>query len=320
MEWHINDLSLTGQFSTPDKFKEVLEPLLRFRFEEPNLKSRLYCSRLLTSRPVTATANAQQAIMATHDRNFIGLALNWLGKSGPFWDDERQFNNEDYYAYQGIDVTDQGLGETARRRQVEIKANSFSFKGSAYGFVDSLLTIQHGLDEQIFGYIEIENYSELAQLKCAFQSLKTINSWQGVQTEIVNRFDKLIISEQAMQKLSDTPFKTCVADRIFELLLVLNRLVNESDEGGKLSVVGKEIYANYFTGQLARFTDESSSNKINFKHEMTFIDPENPTQNIFCPWHGKIQTPQTRIHIEWPRPLNQRKIKILYIGPKITKH
>ncbi len=28
--------------------------------------------------------------------------------------------------------------------------------------------------------------------------------------------------------------------------------------------------------------------------------------SLLCPWHGKIKTPQFRIHFEWPRPAGQR--------------
>jgi hypothetical protein len=52
---------------------------------------------------------------------------------------------------------------------------------------------------------------------------------------------------------------------------------------------------------------------------MSFVDPENPAKKFFCPWHGKIQTPQFRIHFEWPIPAHQQRLKVLYIGPKITK-
>lgn len=52
---------------------------------------------------------------------------------------------------------------------------------------------------------------------------------------------------------------------------------------------------------------------------MTFSDPSPTGKKLFCPWHGKIKTPQFRIHFEWPRPAGQREIKVVYIGPKITK-
>ncbi len=55
------------------------------------------------------------------------------------------------------------------------------------------------------------------------------------------------------------------------------------------------------------------------KKDMTFTDPEDAQKGLFCSWHGKIKTPQIRIHFEWLRPKGQRSIKVAYIGPKITK-
>jgi hypothetical protein len=122
-----------------------------------------------------------------------------------------------------------------------------------------------------------------------------------------------------MNSLLPTPFSQLVTKRIFELLDILNRLVIESDLNGQLSETGRNLLQQHFSGDKAWFTDESSTNKRNFKQEMTFSDPIDNSKKIFCSWHGKIKTPQVRVHFEWPRPNNQKKIKVVYIGPKITK-
>ena len=35
MEWHINELSLSGQFDSPEEFRVALEALLKLRNKEP---------------------------------------------------------------------------------------------------------------------------------------------------------------------------------------------------------------------------------------------------------------------------------------------
>ncbi len=73
-------------------------------------------------------------------------------------------------------------------------------------------------------------------------------------------------------------------------------------------------------GDEALFTDESETNKRDFARELTFSDPSDPAQDLFCPWHGKVKFGgQYRIHVEWPRPRGQARIKVVYIGPKIAK-
>jgi hypothetical protein len=318
MEWHVNDLSIAGQFATPHAFKAALEPLLQLRSREQNLRDRLYCSRSLVSRPVTPNANLQQAVLAIGDKSFCQLTLAWMSK-GPFWDDSRLFHEDDYFEYDGHDVTNQGLGEAARRRQVEIPANTFSFGGSPHCFASTPLCIQHGLPEDIIGTVDVDNWWDLATLEATLKSLRTVRSWADLQIEVTSRFPNLTMSARAFDKLLPTPFSTCVTTGVFERLMVLDTIVQETSTAGKLSILGMALLESHFSGGKAWFSDESTTNKISFRQEMTFKDPADDGKTLFCPWHGKIKTPQTRIHFEWPRPANQREIKVLYIGPKITK-
>ncbi len=319
MEWYINDLSLDGQFKDPRAFKKALEPLLQFRAQEPLLKDRLYCSMLLHERPITAKANLHQSVIATKDKTFIRLVLEWVSRSGTFWEENRQPNIDDYFEYKTHDVTDQGLGEAARRKLTGFDACTFSFKESSLSFDKSPLSVQHGLSELPIGYLSIENYWETSQLTERINSSFICLCWSDVEREIIRRFKGLIFTWHVMEALASTPFSKYVTERIFELLRVLDQLALESDEKGEISEKGKELYNNHFIGEKAWFTDESLHNKNNFKQKMTFPDPSDPNQKIFCPWHGKIKTPQIRIHFQWPRPKGQRPIKVLYIGPKITK-
>lgn len=319
MEWHINDLSLNGQFSTPQAFRKAIEPLLQLRSRDTVLRSRLYCSRLLPTRQVTANTDLRQTVFATKDKNFIGLVLSWMAKSGPFWDDDRQPNENDYFTYNTHDVTDQGLGEAARRKLIGIAANTFSFQSTILDFATSPLPVEQGLPEVPIIIIKIDNHWKTTQLEESIQSLTIYRCWDDVRTEIPRRFHGLILPNNVMKALLPTPFSEQVTGRIFELLHVLNNLVLETKENGKLSPTGKMLHSNHFVGKKAWFTDESSGNKIRFKQEMTFPDPDNVGDKIFCPWHGKIKTPQIRIHFQWPCPVGQKRIKVVYIGPKITK-
>lgn len=321
MEWHINDLSLSGQYADEQAFRAALEPLLQLRRREPLLQSSLYCSRMLRGCKVTVMYDFKDAVRATGDKNYINLVLGWIDKSGPFWDDTRQFNEDDYFEYQGTNVTDQGMGEAARRILVGNAANSFSFPLT--GFVSSPLTVQHGLSEAPIGFVEIENHWQITQIESALESCRKFNSWLEMQEEIKRRFGQLIFSADAVDKLLPLPFSKPVMERIFHLLSLLNQLVLASDASGKLSREGEEVLKNYFAGATAGktplFKPESTDNQHNFKNDLTFRDPRDDSKDLFCHWHGKIQTPQTRIHFEWPRPRGQREIKVVYIGPKITK-
>ena len=321
MEWHINDLSLDGQFADPQAFRLALEPLLHLRSRDPLLKDRLYCSRRLHECEVTPRFDLKKAVRATGDRIYIRLVLEWTQKAGPFWDDSRQSNEDDYFEYEGVDVTDQGLGEAARRRLVEIAANTFSFPLA--DFKKSPLTVQHGLIEEPIGFIDVYNYWGIDHLETALESGREFRNWNDVREEIVRRFDQLIFASDVIENLLPVPFSKPVKERIFGLLRILNQLALSRDGRGKLSQEGEEILRNYFTGactgKTPLFRPESEDNKRNFKNDLTFEDPSNHSKSLFCHWHGKIQTPQIRIHFEWPSPAGQRGIKVVYIGPKVTK-
>jgi hypothetical protein len=103
------------------------------------------------------------------------------------------------------------------------------------------------------------------------------------------------------------------------LLGVLQNLCRETQEGA-LTAAGLELYNKFFAGQKAPFSDESDANKNDFAQELTFRDPADAGKMLFCSWHGKVKFgSQYRMHFEWPRPAGQFSIKVVYIGPKITK-
>jgi hypothetical protein len=52
---------------------------------------------------------------------------------------------------------------------------------------------------------------------------------------------------------------------------------------------------------------------------MTFPHPERVGETLFCPWHGKVQTPQIRIHFSGTTIRHDQPLYVVYIGPKIAK-
>jgi len=322
MEWHINDLSLNGQFAGSQQVRSILEPLLRLRLRYHYLYNNLYSSRQLGNRQATPTATLYRAIIATNDKNFISLAIQWIAKSGPFWEDFRQFHDYDYFEFDGEEVTDQGLGEAARRLLADIDSKVFSFRG-LQRFELPRLTVQYGFSDDNLKPVTVDNDWLIEQLEVAVQSTREMTCWMNVHEEIIRQFGEIQFSNTVMDTLYSVPFSNAAANRIFILLRILNRLAEETLIGSGFSSIGKEIWRDNFAGAAAGniplFKPESQSNQREFRAELKFIDPANPEKTIFCHWHGKIQNPQIRIHFEWPRPRNQREIKVVYIGPKITK-
>ncbi|MBF0550254.1 MAG: hypothetical protein HQK60_06940 [Deltaproteobacteria bacterium] len=328
MEWLVNDLSLDGQFAHPAAVRTALEPLLKLRMRDNYLLNNLYTSRRLIDRQATATANLREAVKAIKttnlqeavkvDKNFIKQVLSWLANSHFFWETNSQPDDYDHFEFEGEEVTEQGLGEAARRLLAGRETRSFSFQ-DIQKFEKTPLSVQHGFSDDPPDQIIIDNDWRIDQLESVLQGVRKIESWPDVQVEIRRRFAEIMFPETVMEKMTPVPFSKALKERIYVLLGVLNRLVQETGPDGKLTPGGMEIWLNRSTGARAWFTDESETNKINFKTELTFVDPANAGKAIFCPWHGKINEGPTRIHFEWPRPPGQRQIKVVYIGPKITK-
>lgn len=322
MQCFTNDLSLDGQFASPLEFRSAIEPLLALRMKDSCLRQNLFCSSLLSGRPVTTHHNFRQAVFALKDPNFRSLILNWITKQGPFWDDNRYFNPDDYFEFQATDVTDQGLGEAARRHIAGVDAATFSFTGSRLNFEKTPLQVQHGLAEAPIAWVEILNTWNIEELKTKIKDARPDPAnWLETMDYVQHDFPELIFSrDPIIAQLKRHPFSKYLVQRIFELLRVLNTIATETNRKGGLTEKGGQLLAAHFVGEKAWFTDESSTNKHKFKKKLTFSDPETPENQLFCSWHGKIKAQQFRIHFAWPRPSGQTKIKVVYIGPKITKN
>lgn len=317
MEWFLNDLSLCGQFASALEFRSCLEELLQLRQRRADLRSRVLCSQTFHQRPVTPTYTLQEAIIALGDPGFKKLALGWFANAGPFWDGSRMPNADDYFHFEGEDVTDQGLGEAARRQLANIAVGSYSFLNPPTNrFRRPALTVSHGLPEEPLGRQDIRNVWSIADVEAA---VTPPGSWQEMFDAAKANLDMLIFSDRITEQLRPYPFYPGVADRVLDLLKVLQKIAQETRNDSALSAAGMELYQMHFTGGKAWFTDESEANKRDFRQEMTFTDPMNTTEKIFCPWHGKVKVGQYRIHFEWHRPRGQQAIKVMYIGPKITK-
>lgn len=298
----------------------ALSTLLRLRARSQTLRDGLFCSRSFFQRPATPDRDCHGVVAGHASREERGIILAWMTKNGPFLEDDRYEEEHDYFEFEGSDVTDQGLGEAARRIGASQLATVFSFIGGAINFERTPLSVQHGLAESPIKFLAVPNvWDSQSLLEGAQGSLPDPTSWETMVEYANLTFDRVLVSDAILTQLSGTTFYPAVSRRVIELLRILQNYMEGRRQDGTAGQRSNEIHQQFFTGERARFTDESSNNKNEFRHEMTFKDPEDQSRTIFCPWHGKIQTPQFRIHFEWPVPPNQTRLKVMYVGPKITK-
>lgn len=318
MDCFIHDLSLNSQYGNSENFFDQLKQLMRLRHELPVVKQGLRCSRMIADRPVTPLQNFREVMQECKDHNLRNLTLQWIQSNGPFWDDERELAEDDYFECAGYDVTEQGAGEAARRASKGFDVATYSFASG--GFDSSPLSIQHGLSESPLGNFELRNYWDVNQLQNAARAaIPKPESWEQTIEQARLRFPKLLLADYLIDPLRRETFTSYLAERIFELLGKLHEFVESRSPDGTYSPQTYELIDNHFAGQKAWFTDESDTNKTHFEKALSFVDPSNSAISLFCPWHGKIKTPQYRIHFPWPLQSHETQLRIVYIGPKITK-
>lgn len=292
---------------------------MRVRVQRPVLARGLYCSRALPTVSGVAGETIAQSLsrLSRDEKNSFFL---WLANQGPFIDDSRTAEVDDLFFYENFDVTDQGLGEAARRLKLGMPAVSYSFfPGLTRQFDSSPLAIIQGWDENIIAQIDLQNFWDAHLLADALAKAQPEpGNWIEVVAQARQTFPNLCIADYIVERLRRTPFSLSLSKNISDLLKVLNDIKGEMDAHGNVSDAGVYLIQEYFVGENAWFSDESDRNKDDFSADMTFRDPITG-QKLTCYWHGKIQTPQFRIHFEWPVKDFLNGIKVCYIGPKISK-
>lgn len=319
MNWYINDVSLCGQFPDVFAFRAALEPLMK-AMSRSDLRGKVFCTRTLSQRMITANLSLPAAVRALGDRQFASLVLRWIDRNGPFWDEDRTDNPDDLFFYETYDVTNEGLGEATRRLVAGLPAGSFSFWHETNATcANTPLRIVHGLLEQPYGEYDVENVWRVEDLPTP--EVERATSWMHMVQLAKSKLTGLRFSPEVIHPPLRVPFNASAAERMEYLLGVLQRLYLETTADGAWTQDGMKLYEQHFVGDKAAFSDSSDNEKRDFRTEMTFRDPSDPAPPMFCPWHGKVKCGgQYRIHFEYPRPKGQREFKIGYIGPKITKY
>jgi hypothetical protein len=101
----------------------------------------------------------------------------------------------------------------------------------------------------------------------------------------------------------------------------LNEYVESRNVDGSESDRSRELVRAFFTeaqGAVPIFTGEPVTNQRKFEQSLTFPDPESANETLFAHWHGKIRHRFFRLHFEWPLRREARRIKVVYVGPKLT--
>lgn len=314
----LNSLSLDARL-TPAEFESALKTILEFRQAARPTGNSLACCRSILDREGPGAVSFRALLKGLHvSSNIRQLALSWLSKEGPYWDELRVHTGDDWYELQqGTVVTDTIVGEAAHRVNIGVGNNALASLPTN-GFETEELQICAVRSDTSRSEITVTNHTTSEAIQTWLQAREApLASWRQLEERARQRLESLSLPKAAFEELSSHPFHQGAAERLFECLAILAQIQSGTSASG-MTARARELYDRYFTGHNARFTDSSETEKHDFKDELTFIDPEQGGAKVFCPWHGKVKTPQLRVHHSWP-PSSGSRVFVPYVGPKITK-
>ncbi|WP_139204589.1 hypothetical protein [Pacificibacter marinus] len=244
----MNELSLIG---TPDldTLREMLRRLMAAKRSSKNLSLRLYCS-CLTAETQAIDGERLLVSVSKLPRDEKAVILNWLGKSGPFLDDDRTDSYDDLYHLNGEDVTNLGAAEAARQCQKHNDGRLLSLNNEA--FKNTPLEVVHGLIEEPLESVLVRNSWSLEEVKeWADGADPEPTNWVELLDVSRRRYGHLLIGDHCDEVLGGQTFYPVVSRRVLELLRVLNTISGSVDKNGKLSASGEELKETHFVGKKA---------------------------------------------------------------------
>ncbi len=316
MDLLVNDLSLHGQFRDLAAFRDSIRRVMRIQEISRRHKRTLYCHRGFANRQVTPDERMSAAVKALplDERRAV---MAWLSKHGPFWEDGRRHEGGDWYESAGEIVTDTAVGEAAHCLLHGIERVLVSFQPS--NFVYDPVSVERVFENRNRESVDVRNYWEPAAVEARLVATPlALDSWTALEELAVSRFEQLRFARNAFEPLRTQPFRQSVAESILTRLDTLHRLKQCFGEDGLRTKDGHALYQQHFTGDKGWFSDSSDTEKEDFKTDLTFPHPDAPDRTLFCTWHGKVNSPQYRIHFSWP-VMEVSPVYVVYVGPKITR-
>jgi hypothetical protein len=312
----LNDLSLHGQFNSANDFVTSIDVLMSIRQTIRATGRELYCNRDLGSAQVTAELKMQQAIqgMPLEKRR---PWMQWITQTGPYWADGREHGEGDWFECDnGEIVTDFSCGEAAFCRSCGLERELVSLDPS--NWLRSPIKVLWRKEPAIAA-IELVNHWTNASVETSLGSLPAVfDSWKTLEDCAHRSCPKLTFAKNAFEPLKGHPYVHGAAERLLIRLHMLNKMLGCFDSVGERTAEGHRLYTDHFTGDKAWFSDSSDSEKREFESELTFPHPTDSSKSILCTWHGKVKTPQLRIHFSSPIA-KDTPLFVAYVGPKITK-
>lgn len=314
MDLILNDLSIHGQFGHPGLFHEALKRVMHLRDMAHGYDREIYIRQVDVMRCINSGSTVFEAIHKfTQDekRAFLG----WMSHQGPFWDNGVEIPSTSWFEHQGDNVTESALAFAACGVEVGVDRRLVSLHPSDWEVSPIIVTRRSDADSS---EISVDNYWQSSDLEIALQEIEPpLESWIQLENTARQRLQQITFTSDCFKDLAGRPFAQSAAKRILERLVVLNQLMEFTDDDGRRTPKGQQLFQDHFVGKQAHFSDSSDSEKQQFQKQLSFPIPDSPGQLELCSFHGKVKKPPYRIHFNWPVPPGGR-LYVVYVGWKRT--
>lgn len=316
MELYLNELSLHGQFGSVADFQKSLQRVMELRQLARQNQRDVYTCRNLANQRIISSQQLIQVLQQLSPEVRISFT-QWASVAGPFWEDNRLHDANEFFECFGQIVTDSTIGEVSWRKLSGKDARTIAFDPSNY----ALLTIEVSQlreGREPFN-IQIDNYCQKDDLEKELKACQPeISSWEEMDGVSRERFCSLAFCDEWTVALRRQPFVRSACRRYLDLLLVLDKLKAMHQQHRTFTEEMEDMITQYFTGDRAWFSDSSTTEISTYRNALTFKCPGTQGNPILCRWHGKVSSPVMRLHFSWPLIVDQ-PLYIAYAGPKITK-
>jgi hypothetical protein len=319
MDFLFNDCSIHGQFNACEEFVQAADSVLAIRMVIKREGHEVYCHRSLAGASVTSTLSMQEAVQKM-PRDTRRIWMAWLTNGGPFWDEHRQHQDDEWLEVEQKQlVTDTAIGEAGYCCCNSLARELVSVSPSDW--LRNPITVAWHVNDEMKTTVDVPNHWTIESVQERLSTIEpTFDSWDSLEQHLRATCYAIEFSTDFL-RLKKYPYVKSVADWINVLIQAINTLSNGVDVNGQRTREAELTYETYFTGAAPYCTDESQTNKTSYKSKMTFPHPGQPGVNVFCPWHGKVNSPRNfppiRIHFSWPIHRSGSVI-VPYVGKKIT--
>jgi hypothetical protein len=224
MKVFFNDLSLNGQFTTEDTFKQETEKVVLLIQILDKFRVIPYCSYQTWELSILNNEPFKKCIFLLEEK-FKKIMLRYIEK-GPFWEDERLHNSSDNFYLKDRKVTDYSIAEAAENQLKGISSSMIGYINGHFSrtYNNYYYEIIKLIKEKETKKISIDLIDSEDKLLKLYQNSLDINDWQKFIQNTESVFGNLVFLSDVVKevKKKDVLCKE-LQDKVYSELSILDK-------------------------------------------------------------------------------------------------